>query len=278
MNHVRSFSLQSFFRIFVVMLMLAVFCIASGVWMWRFIFSNFTVEILKNVSSQSTEMASSLAAVLPFLNKLKYFFIPCILFIFASSSLILWATTRQLFVRAIKNIDTLPDIQSKNLKSSRPVQQPSLKLKLKDMPFPEEVKPSDIAKKEDVELNQRFYLHLLSVLQREGRLLDFFSEDLGKYEDLQIGAAVRNIHENCKKALNKYLKPTAVIDKREGDEITVPKNFDINTIKLTGNVINDPPFQGVLRHRGWQVTKLDLPTLTSGHNPRIIAPAEVEIL
>jgi hypothetical protein len=116
------------------------------------------------------------------------------------------------------------------------------------------------------------------VLQREGRLLDFFSEDLSQYEDGQIGAAVRNIHENCKNALNKYLKPSAVIDKNEGDEVSVPKNFDVNSIKLTGNVVNEPPFHGVLRHRGWQVARLELPTLTSVQNPRIIAPAEVEIL
>ena len=46
---------------------------------------------------------------------------------------------------------------------------------------------------------KRLFIHLFAVLQREGRLLDFLQEDLSLYEDGQIGAAVRSIHENCKK-------------------------------------------------------------------------------
>ena len=125
---------------------------------------------------------------------------------------------------------------------------------------------------------QRLYLHLLSVFQREGRMVDFFTEDLTPYDDAQIGVAVRNIHENCAKTLQKYLKPKAVIEKQEGEEIRVPKNFDVDAIKLTGNVSGEPPFNGILRHRGWQAGRIEVPVLNPGHNPRIIAPAEVEIL
>ena len=39
------------------------------------------------------------------------------------------------------------------------------------------------------------------VLQREGRLVDFLMEDLGTYSDAQIGAAVRDVHANCRRAL-----------------------------------------------------------------------------
>ena len=42
---------------------------------------------------------------------------------------------------------------------------------------------------------------LLSVLQREGRLVDFLMEDLGTYADAQIGAAVRDVHASCRRAL-----------------------------------------------------------------------------
>jgi len=112
------------------------------------------------------------------------------------------------------------------------------------------------------ELNdRRLFLHLLSALQKDGRLVDFFSEDLSLYEDSQIGVAVRNIHESCKKVLDKYLEPVAVIDKAEGDEITIPENFDPGAIKLTGNVTGEPPFRGILRHKGWQAKKIDMPTL-----------------
>jgi hypothetical protein len=125
--------------------------------------------------------------------------------------------------------------------------------------------------------NQRRTLHLLSLLQREGRLVDFLEENLKDYDDAQIGAAVRNIQENCQKALKKYLKIEAVINQEEGEEIKLEKGFDASTIKLTGNVSGEPPFKGELQHRGWRVGKFDLPTLSGSPDPAIIAPAEVEI-
>ncbi len=140
------------------------------------------------------------------------------------------------------------------------------------------MKASAEDKKQRKQNDSRLFLHLLSVFQREGRLMDFLSEDLDEYEDDQIGAAVRSIHENCKKAVNKYLVSGAVLDEDEGDEITVSPEFDPNVIKLTGNVTGEPPFKGVVRHRGWKAARLELPTLSSRQDPHIIAPAEVEIL
>jgi hypothetical protein len=139
-------------------------------------------------------------------------------------------------------------------------------------------KKSASEERERRENDRRLFVHLISVLQKEGRLMDFFSEDLDDYEDEQIGAAVRTIHESCKKAIHKYLSADAVIDKDEDEEITVPPGFDPNAIKLTGNVTGEPPFKGVVRHRGWKITKLEMPTLSGSRNPNIIAPAEVEIL
>jgi len=135
------------------------------------------------------------------------------------------------------------------------------------------------AEREAQEQNQqRLFLHLLSVLQREGRLVDFFSEDLNLYEDAQIGGAVRAIHENCKKVVSKSLTLEAVIDRSEGEEIRVEPGFDPDAIKLTGNVTGEPPFTGILRHKGWRTRKLELPALSGVQDARIIAPAEVEIL
>ncbi|MCP4108821.1 MAG: DUF2760 domain-containing protein [Desulfobacteraceae bacterium] len=138
-------------------------------------------------------------------------------------------------------------------------------------------KPVDDSK-EKMMNDRRMFLHLFSVLQREGRLLDFFSEDLEEYEDDQIGAAVRNIHENCKKTVNKYLASEPVVKENEDDEIDIRPGFDPAAIKLTGNVTGEPPFKGVVRHRGWKAKRLDLPTLSKSQDPNIIAPAEVEIL
>lgn len=125
--------------------------------------------------------------------------------------------------------------------------------------------------------NKRLFLHLLSVLQREGRLVDFFFEKLDQYDDAQIGAAVRSIHENCSKTVSKYLSPEPVIDNNEGESVTVESGFDPASVKLTGNVTGEPPFKGVLRHKGWQAAGFELPVLSDRENPMIIAPAEVEI-
>ncbi len=125
--------------------------------------------------------------------------------------------------------------------------------------------------------HQRYYLHLLSVLQRQGRLLDFLEEDLGEYSNEQVGAAVRSVHENCGKAIEKYLAPRSILTEEEGAEITVNSDFDPSAIKLTGKVTGDPPFKGTLRHGGWRAGKLDLPVLSDSGDPRIIAPAEIEV-
>jgi hypothetical protein len=125
--------------------------------------------------------------------------------------------------------------------------------------------------------DQRLFLHLLTVLQKEGRLVDFFQEDLEMYEDEQIGAAVRSIHTSCRKTLDKSLAMTSVIEDNEGDEITIEAGFNPEAIKLTGRVTGEPPFTGIVRHKGWRAQKVSLPDLAAAKDPTIISPAEVEI-
>ena len=136
-----------------------------------------------------------------------------------------------------------------------------------------------VKKKDDSQplQNQRLFLHLLTVLQREGRLVDFFQEDLDGYADEQIGAAVRNIHGNCQKILHKRLAMLPIVTDGEGDTIVVQAGFDPDAVKLTGRVTGEPPFTGIVRHKGWRVKKIDLPDLTALSDPTIISPAEVEI-
>ncbi len=114
-------------------------------------------------------------------------------------------------------------------------------------------------RQERIAADRRLYLHLLSVLQREGRLLDFFAEDLAPYEDAQIGAAVRNIHENCRRVIDRYVGLRPVMEQAEGQTVTVESGFDASALKLTGNVSGNPPFRGEVRHRGWRAAKVELP-------------------
>lgn len=121
-------------------------------------------------------------------------------------------------------------------------------------------------------------VQLLALLQSEGRLVDFLREDIQPYDDIQIGAAVRSIHEACRQVLTEHLIVEPVLSNQEGDEVCIPEGFDPSAIRLVGNVSGEPPFQGVLRHAGWQAAHVKLPDQPSGQDPKIVAPAEVEIL
>ena len=59
-------------------------------------------------------------------------------------------------------------------------------------------------------------LRVLAVLQRDGRLVDFLQEDIDPYSDAQVGAAVRDIHRGCRKALRDYLTVSPILPRRRG--------------------------------------------------------------
>lgn len=120
-------------------------------------------------------------------------------------------------------------------------------------------------------------VQLLGLLQREGRLVDFLREDIQPYDDSQIGAAVRTIHQACRQVLSEHLTLEPVLNEQEGDEVTIPTDFDPSAIRLTGNVSGEPPFRGALRHAGWRAVQVKLPAQPSGQDPKIVSPAEVEI-
>jgi hypothetical protein len=114
---------------------------------------------------------------------------------------------------------------------------------------------------------------LLALLQRDGRLIDFLLEDVDGFSDEQVGAAVRDVHRGCRKALREHLALEPVMKDAEGARVTVAAGFDPAAIRLTGAVAGAPPFAGTLRHPGWRVASADLPKSADG----IVAPAEVEL-
>ena len=143
---------------------------------------------------------------------------------------------------------------------------------------PKKAQPEVPPEPKYVQTSPQAAVQMLAVLQREGRLIDFLEEDLSQYEDAQIGAAVRNIHQGCKQALNEYVELDPIFKEEEGSQVSVPEGFDSKAIRLTGNVIGDPPFSGTLRHRGWRVAKVELPQPTTEQTKDwVLAPAEVEV-
>jgi hypothetical protein len=120
-------------------------------------------------------------------------------------------------------------------------------------------------------------LQLLSILQREGRLVDFLEQDIASFSDADVGAAARVVHDGCQKALRAHAKVLPVRTEEEGTKVTVPAGFEPALLKLTGNVQGSAPYTGTLRHRGWRATDLTLPSAVAGYDPSVIAPAEVEL-
>jgi hypothetical protein len=119
-------------------------------------------------------------------------------------------------------------------------------------------------------------LQLLAILQRDSRLIDFVMEDISSYSDDQIGAAVRELHDQCRDSIARYVTLQPVIDGVEGTPVKAPSS-DPNLVKFVGNVPAAPPSGGTLRHKGWRAAKVDLPALASKQDATIIAPAEIEI-
>jgi hypothetical protein len=120
-------------------------------------------------------------------------------------------------------------------------------------------------------------LVLLAVLQREARLVDFLQESIASYSDAQIGAAVRDVHRDASKSIERMFALRPVRKESEGAAVEVPATAAAS-VRLVGNVTGTGPYRGTLRHAGWQATKVELP---ESHLPaesvRVIAPAEVEL-
>ena len=120
-------------------------------------------------------------------------------------------------------------------------------------------------------------VQMLTLLQRDGRLIDFLTEDISIYPDVQLGAAVRTIHETCRQVLDHYVKLEPILNSEEDQPVTVQAGFDPAAIKLIGNVAGEPPVRGVLRHKGWRVKEVNLPPLPQGAGRMVVTPAEVEL-
>jgi hypothetical protein len=117
-------------------------------------------------------------------------------------------------------------------------------------------------------------VQILSILQRDARLVDFLMEDISAYSDDQIGAAVRDVQAQSKQSLERYLRLQPALDGVEGDYLKLD-GVAPGSVKLIGNVpASGKAPGGVLRHKGWRADRVDLPAAAPGS---VLAPAEIEI-
>ncbi|CCB86668.1 DUF2760 domain-containing protein [Parachlamydia acanthamoebae] len=122
------------------------------------------------------------------------------------------------------------------------------------------------------------HLRLLAILQRTGRLIDFIQEDISSFDDAQVGAAVRQIHQDCQKTLDDLVAIRPLLDENEGSKIQIAAGYDPSMYKLVGHLSGTPPFTGTVIHRGWKAHKKSLPKKTDTHLDEIICPAEIDII
>jgi hypothetical protein len=120
-------------------------------------------------------------------------------------------------------------------------------------------------------------LLLLAALQREGRFVDFLRQEVAGFSDEEVGAAARVVHSGCGKILNQYFDLEPASPGSEGTSIAVPQAFDAQKIRLTGNVTGQAPYKGTLKHHGWIAKSIRMPEISESMDPRVIAPAEVEL-
>ncbi len=143
----------------------------------------------------------------------------------------------------------------------------------------EKPQPPPVAKPVELPRLSDGALQMLHILQRDARLIDFLMEDITSYADDQVGAAVRTLHADCKTSLTRYVTLAPVVDSVEGTfhKLDPSKTPDPNCIKLIGNVPASGKVPGgMLRHRGWRASAVDLPALGK-QDVTVVTPAEVEV-
>jgi hypothetical protein len=101
-------------------------------------------------------------------------------------------------------------------------------------------------------------------------------EELNAYRDVQVGAADRNVHASCRAVLRRYMTFEPVVVEQEGARVTVEPGTAPAMVKVVGNAAGRPPYEGIVRHRGWLVSRIDLPPAPAGAR-YVVAPAEVEV-
>jgi hypothetical protein len=119
----------------------------------------------------------------------------------------------------------------------------------------------------------------IGLLQERGRFVDFLMDDIALYDDSRVGAAARVVHYGCQDVLHEHFKVTPVSDAEEGSQVTVPEGYAADEYRLMGKISGNPPFKGILLHKGWKTESVKLPRILRTDEKRLpsIAPALVEV-
>jgi hypothetical protein len=120
-------------------------------------------------------------------------------------------------------------------------------------------------------------LKLLGMLQQEGRLLDFFMEDIAPYSDDQVGGAVRDVHEKTRAVLVRHFAPVPVIDAVEGTPVSASDPLAAKAHFIGNLPASGRPKGGLLRHKGWKATTASMPKPGPKEDLMLLATPEIEV-
>ena len=146
---------------------------------------------------------------------------------------------------------------------------------------PVSLAPAAILSSPEVQASNRAAVaQFLSLLQTHGRFVDFLMEDISKYDDAQVGAAGRIIHQGCGALLRDRFDIQPIQVGSQNQTVTLNPGFRAEQFRLVGKVAGSPPFQGRLIHSGWKATKVDIPPVSQKDlaSLPVIFPAELQVL
>lgn len=146
---------------------------------------------------------------------------------------------------------------------------------LKEPEEPSPHGPSSDEKPNDNEGSDKELIRFLTLLQKEGRLLDFLMQDISSFDDRQISTAARYVHSHCSQLIKESFEIQAVHPSKEGSPITI---LDENLDQYSFIDSNKPLTEGILLHRGWKANKVALPPNDEPEKSikRLITPAQVK--
>ena len=161
--------------------------------------------------------------------------------------------------------DGLPEseqAQEKVVEESKPIEAVQLK------------GPEEISIKDEKNIDGVF---LLSLFQKQGRLVDFLQQDITTFSNAEIGEAARVVHDGCAKILVDYFTMEAIRTEEEGVLVNVEADYNLSEITLTGNLRGSAPYRGELLHHGWKISDQHPPEQLDPKSRFIVQPAEIEV-
>ncbi len=123
--------------------------------------------------------------------------------------------------------------------------------------------------------------HFLGILQAKGRFLDFVMDDITSYNNEQVGAAARVVHQGCSKVISEYFTIAPLHEGPEGDVVELKPGYNPAEYRPAGKLADGAQIRGNIVHRGWKATEVNLPrlaeTVAESDKGFVISPAEVEV-